>query len=114
MNINGKEYKIEFDEKNNITMSGMLAAMPDEYEKIETFFEKIIEQSNKKELILDLRELSFLNSSGIKSICVALLMEIDEIEGFHLKVLGSTSTTWQVETIPTFEDLIDNLEIVLE
>ncbi len=91
--------------------------MPEEYEEIEDFFETVINEvseENLTELILDLRALTFLNSSGIKTICVSLVMEADDVEGLRMKILCSNSFTWQVETIPTFKDLIDNLDIVFE
>ncbi|MDM8551572.1 hypothetical protein QUF72_15905 [Desulfobacterales bacterium HSG2] len=117
MNIEGKDYKVSFDGRGTLTMSGKLAAMTEEYEDIEDFFEKVIEEvseANTTELILDLRELTFLNSSGIKTICVSLVMEADDVDGLCLKVLCRNSLTWQVETVPTFKDLMDNLEIVFE
>lgn len=117
MKIEGKGYKVDFDSKGTLAMSGKLAAMPDEYEKIEAFFEKVLAEISKMnitELILDLRELTFLNSSGIKAVCVSLVMEADEAEGLHLKILCRDSLSWQVETIPTFKELMDNLEIVFE
>ncbi len=98
-------------------MSGKLAAMAEDYEKIEDFFEKVLNEvivTKTSELILDIRELTFLNSSGIKTLCVSLVMDADEVEGLHMKIQCNDSLTWQVETIPTFEDLMDNLEIVFE
>ncbi len=122
MNIEGKGYKVEFDGKRNLAMSGKLAAMPEEYEEIEEFFEKVLEvmtelpedATGAKNMVLDLRDLTFLNSSGIKTICVSLVMEADDIEDLHMKIFCSNSLTWQVETIPTFTGLMDNLEIVFE
>ncbi len=117
MNIEGKSYKVCFDGRGTLTMSGKLAAMPDEYEEIEDFFEKVLDaisEANITDLIFDLRDLTFLNSSGIKTICVSLVMEADDVEGLHLKILCRDTVTWQVETIPTFKDLMDNLEIVFE
>jgi len=116
MNLEGKNYKIYF-ENETLKISGKLALTPEKYEEIEDYFEKVlglISEANKKELVLDLRELEFLNSSGIKSICVSLVMEADEIDGLNLKILCSNSFTWQVETIPTFKDLMDNLEIIFK
>ncbi len=121
MNIEGKGYKVKFDGKGNLAMSGKLAAMPEEYEEIEEFFEKVLEvmtelpedATGAKNMVLDLRDLTFLNSSGIKTICVSLVMEADDID-LHMKIFCSNSLTWQVETIPTFTDLVDNLEIVFE
>ncbi|MDM8539444.1 hypothetical protein QUF90_00010 [Desulfococcaceae bacterium HSG9] len=117
MNIQGKNYKVHFDGKGTLSMSGKLAAMPDEYQKIDDFFESVIDavsEANTMELVLDLRDLIYLNSSGIKTLCVSLVMEADDAEGLHLKILCNNSLTWQVETLPTFKDLMDNLEIVFE
>jgi len=116
MTIEGKNYKLDFDGKDTLTMSGKLSAMPEEYEKIEVFFEQVLDAATAKtsHFVLDLRDLVFLNSSGIKSICVCLVMEADEIPGLHLKILCKKALTWQVETIPTFKDLMENLEIVFE
>lgn len=123
MNIDGKGYNVNFDGSGNLTMSGKLAAMPEEYEKIEDFFKKVLDIMTEKtandengttELILDLKNLIFLNSSGIKTICVSLVMEADDIEDLHMKIFCSNSLTWQVETLPTFKDLMDNLEIIFE
>ncbi len=115
--IKGKNYKVYFDGEGTLTISGKLAEMPEKYEEIEDFFEKALDtisEANKTELILDLRELIFLNSSGIKSICVSLVMEADDIKGLHLKIYCSNSFTWQVETIPTFKGLMNNIEFVFE
>ncbi len=117
MNIKGKSYQVSFDGENTLTISGKLAAMPREYDEIEKEFENLLATVSARtipELILDLRTLSFLNSSGIKSICVSLVMEADEVEGLRLTILCNRSVTWQVETIPTFKELMDNLEIVFE
>ena len=117
MNIDKKSYQIRFDEKGVLTISGKLTAMPEEYEEIEALFESVLNTVTDvkiTELILDLRELVFLNSSGIKTICVSLVMEADDREGLHLKILCNPSVTWQVETIPTFTDLMENLDIVFE
>lgn len=117
MKIEDKGYKVNFDGKGTLIMSGKIAAMPEEYEKMEIFFEKVIDavsKANVTELVLDLRELVFLNSSGIKVICVSLVMEADDVEELHMKILCSNAFTWQVETLPTFRDLMDNLEIIFE
>lgn len=117
MNIDKNNYHMNFDGIGTLIISGKLAVMPEEYKEIELFFEKVLNflsERKVKELILDLRDLIFLNSSGIKTICVSLLMEADDVEGLHLKILCRDSVTWQVETIPTVKDLMDDLEIVFE
>jgi len=117
MKIEGNGYDVSFDSNGTLTMSGKIAVMPEEYEKIECFFEKVLEkiaEANITELVLDVRKLIFLNSSGIKTICVSLVMEADDVEGLHMKIVCSKKLTWQVETLPTFKDLMDNLEIIFE
>ncbi len=121
MKIEGKTYILDFDGKT-LTMSGKISVMPEEYRKMDEFFEKVIQsvsesrkdENGTAELIVDLRELIFLNSSGIKTLCVSLVMEADEVEGFGMKILCSRSLDWQVDAMPAFEDLMDNLEIVFE
>ncbi len=117
MDIEGKKYQVSFHGGGTLKMTGRLAAMPEEYKKIEEMFENVIEkisESGMTELLLDLRELVYLNSSGIKTVCVSLVMEADDVEGLHLKILCKESLTWQVESIPNFKGLMDNLEIIFE
>jgi len=112
MIIQENDYTLSYED-NIITISGKLSLMLEEYEKIETFFEKIIE-SQPREITLDIRNLEYLNSSGIKTICVNLILEADDIEDIQMKIIGSEQYTWQKETVPTFEDLMDNLEIIFK
>ncbi len=110
MKIEGEEYSIAYED-SVIKISGKLSLMLEEYEKMEDFFEKVVEPG-PSELTLDIRDLEYLNSSGIKTICVGLILEAADIDGLKMKIIGSEHHTWQKETIPTFEDLIDDMEIV--
>ncbi len=112
MDIERDDYKLTY-ENGVIKITGKLSIMLEEYEGIEEFFEKIV-KSQPAALTLDIRDLEYLNSSGIKTICVNLLLEADEIDDFRMKILCSKQYTWQEETIPTFEDLISNMEIIFE
>ncbi len=96
-----------------IVISGKLSLMLEDYADLENFFQKVID-SEPSELILDLRSLEYLNSSGIKTLCVGLLLEAEEVDGLRMKILCSDKYTWQRETIPTFEDLMERMEIVFE
>jgi hypothetical protein len=112
MVIEGEGYTVTYED-GVIRISGKLSLMLEDYEELEAFFEKIIE-SEPPNLALDIRELEYLNSSGIKTICVSLILEADDIEGLRMKILCSDRYTWQKETVPTFEDLMDDMEIVFE
>jgi len=112
MNINEESFQIKYQD-NVITISGRLSIMLEDYENIEKFFEQII-SSKPGQIILDIRNLEYLNSAGIKIICVNLILEAADIEGLKFKILCSSQYTWQKETIPTFYGLTNNLEIVFE
>ena len=113
MKINKRSYQIEFDDNRTLRISGNLSLSPEEYEDVENFFERIIEiVSDEKitQLVLDLRYLNIINSSGIKTICV-LIIDADEIEGFPIKLLCKNDLVWQQETCPSFIKLMENIEI---
>ena len=112
MNINGNTYKAVY-ENGVIEISGKVSLMLEEYEELESFFENIVE-SEPPALTLDIRNLEYLNSSGIKTICVALLLEAADIKDLKMKIQCSNQYTWQKETIPTFKDLMDEMEIMFE
>ncbi|QTA91143.1 hypothetical protein [Desulfonema magnum] len=112
MNLEGDGYTITYKD-NIITIFGKLSLMLEDYEELEDFFEEVI-RTEPSEITLDIRNLEYLNSSGIKTICVSLILEADDIEDIQMKILCSNQYTWQKETIPTFEDLMDDMEIVFE
>lgn len=112
MNITRDGFQMMY-ENGVIRISGKLSLMLEDYSDTETFFEKII-ACQPGALTLDIRDLEYLNSSGIKVICVNLILEAADIDGLHLKIRCSDRYTWQKETVPTFEDLMDHLEITFE
>ncbi len=112
MHIEGDGYKLTYLD-GVISMSGRFSLMLEGYTQVDDFFKKII-TTKPDALVLDIRDLEYLNSSGIKTVCVSLILEASEIEGLGMKILCSGKYTWQRETVPTFEDLMDNLEIVFE
>ncbi|OQX24398.1 MAG: hypothetical protein BWK80_21045 [Desulfobacteraceae bacterium IS3] len=112
MNITGESYSIGYDNRV-IEISGKLSNMPEGYGSIEAFFKKIIE-SEPPELTLDIRNLEYLNSSGIKALCIGLILEAETKQSLCLNIRCSKRHGWQRETVPSFKDLIDNLNIVFE
>ena len=112
MNIGEKEYHISH-EKGVIRICGRLTIMNEEYEEIRALLEKIVE-SEPHEITLDIRDLELLNSPGIKTLAVDLILGAADREGLRMKILCSNRYTWQKETIPTFEHLMDGMEIVFE
>jgi hypothetical protein len=109
MNITGDDYRIGC-ENDIIHISGKLSLMLEDYADIEAFFENIV-ASKPMNLTLDIQNLKYLNSSGIKVLCVNLILEAADVDGLQLKILCSNRYTWQKETVPTFKDLMDNMVI---
>lgn len=112
MNIGREGYNVTYRD-DVIRISGKLSLMLEDYGEIETLFEQVI-ASAPSTITLDIRDLEYLNSSGIKTICVSLILEAADIEGLRMTILCSNHYTWQKETVPTFEDLMDNMEIIFE
>lgn len=112
MNIEGDGYRLTYED-GVISISGKLSLMLEHYAELEEVFEKII-ASKPSDLVLDIRNLEYLNSSGIKTICVSLILEAADMEGLGMKILCSNQYTWQKETVPTFEDLMDDMKIIFE
>ncbi len=112
MNIKEERYSIVY-EKNVIRISGKLSIMPEGYGRIEAFFKKVVE-SEPTEITLDIRNLEYLNSSGIKALCIGLILESETRDGLCLNIRCSKQHRWQQETVPTFKDLIENLNIMFE
>jgi len=112
MILQDENYMVSF-ENDVIEMSGKLSLMTEDYDEIEKLFKKIIDKKPTL-LTLDIKNLEYLNSSGIKTICVALILEIAELENHQLKILCSNKFTWQKETIPALKDLMEQMIIVFE
>ncbi|MBF0453019.1 MAG: hypothetical protein HQK75_20120 [Candidatus Magnetomorum sp.] len=112
MIIQGDTFSVTF-KADTIVMSGKLSLMTEDYDPIENLFQSVVE-AKPSCLTLDIRNLEYLNSSGIKTICVALILEAAERENIQLKILCSKKYTWQNETIPTLKDLMEPMEIFFE
>ena len=112
MNIEGEGYTVTYQD-NTITIFGKLSLMLEDYEDIEVFFKNIV-IAEPEELTLDIRNLEYLNSAGIKIICVNLILEAAVIGGMGMKILCSNRYTWQRETVPTFKGLMNNMQILFE
>ena len=110
MKLSGEDYQISYRD-DVIHLSGKLSLMLEDYVDMERFFEKIV-QSRPKELTLDIQNLEYLNSSGIKVICVNLILEAADLDELKMTIKCSNRYTWQKETVPTFSDLMDDMEIV--
>jgi hypothetical protein len=78
---------------------------------LDPLFEKIhdgVLENNLKEVIADFKELTFLNSSGIKAVAkwIMKLSEVDDNQKYIIKIVHNKDITWQVTSLPTLTFLV--------
>lgn len=62
---------------------------------------------------IDLRELEFLNSSGISMLSI-LVVKVRESKTIKLTFLGTSAVLWQTRSLKNLKRLLPSLEIILE
>ena len=80
-----------------------------EYEVVGDFLNKISEQANDH-LTIDVRNLQFLNSSGITTFSMFILACKKQGKP-KLTVLGSNDISWQEKSLRNFKKLWDDVEV---
>jgi hypothetical protein len=83
-----------------------------EYQPIEDLLEKVLSMGPET-VTLDLRALSFLNSSGINVLYKFAIAARKKGE-LKLVVLGSKAMPWQEKSLPNLKKFNANFEMVLE
>ena len=86
---------------NVLTFSGKLECA--DYGNVDEFLRNVDESLSASRCILDLTQLTFLNSSGIRSLAVFMLGSQKE---FDLRI--NPEITWQQETLPVLTHLKSN------
>lgn len=81
----------------------------DEYEPIAELLNQIVITA-PSQLILDLRQLRSLNSSGI-IVLATFVIDIGEQEAIDMIVQGSPEITWQVKALKNFRRLMPQLQL---
>ena len=114
MEIRPGESVLSFDENGNvIIMSGsMRLANLREYDKVKQFLNQAAEKV-EDHLILDIRNLNFLNSSGITTISMFVIQE-KKLNRLVLKVVGSETVPWQGKSLYNFQKLWNRVEVTFK
>lgn len=104
---------LQFDsEKNTMTISGsMRLANMKEYDQISSFLKEHI-QPGLQSVILDLKDLQFLNSSGITTLSLFIL-NCKKSGGPTLKVIGNAQISWQQKSLINFKKLWSDVDIAM-
>jgi len=111
MEIKGGTYRVWYDpSETTVHFEGILRlGGAEEYQPIEKLLERVLE-SNPTRIMLDLRGLSFLNSSGINVLykfSIATRKQADT----QLVVRGSKSMPWQGKSLPNLKRFNPNFEL---
>ncbi|EKU97855.1 hypothetical protein Lepto7375DRAFT_7100 [Leptolyngbya sp. PCC 7375] len=112
--IEGESYKVQCDNQTaTIKFHGSLRLSgPDAYAPIDELMGDLLQR--EPELItLELRDLKFLNSSGISMIS-KFVIRVRSAQTVNMMVVGSEDTPWQGKSLKNLKRLLPSLEIVLE
>jgi hypothetical protein len=112
-NINGESFEIRMDDDNAIVffkgalrLSGM-----DDYAPILRMLKETLVRPAVP-IVLDLRELDFLNSSGITMFSRFVIEARDHV-GIDLKFLASASVPWHARSLKNLQRLMPSLNVCL-
>ena len=113
MEIKGVNYRVWYDTANVVvSFEGILRlGGPQEYQPIEDLLEKVL-LTEPKSITLDLRALSFLNSSGI-NVLYKFAIAMRKRGELQLVVRGSKNVPWQGKSLPNLKKFNQNFEMIL-
>lgn len=114
MEIKAENYQVMYDETcHNIAFKGSLRLNGSaEYASISELLHEVARQEPEK-IVLDLKELSFLNSSGI-SILSKFVIDVRKRKNIQMIVIGSTKNPWQGKSLKNLQRLMPSLKLELE
>lgn len=114
MEIKTENYKIVYDEvSHSIIFDGSLRLNGTaEYAPITELLDNVAQQEPEK-IILDLKELNFLNSSGI-SILSKFVISIRRRKNIQMVVIGAKKNPWQGKSLKNLQRLMPSLKLEME
>lgn len=117
--IKGEDYIVNYDPENvKVDFQGELALSGlKEYEPIKDLLNEIL-ASKPSTITLNLRELTFLNSSGI-SLLSKFVLEVRKLhkkQEIQLVILGSNDddVAWQKKSLKNLEKLLPSITLDME
>jgi hypothetical protein len=113
MEIKGSNYRVWYEPSEvKVCFEGILRLSgAQEYQPIEDLLEKVL-ASEPKAVTLDLRALSFLNSSGI-NVIYKFAIATRKKGDLQLVVHGSKAVPWQEKSLPNLKKFNSNFELMM-
>ena len=114
MEIKSKNYSVTYDEtSHNIVFDGSLRLNGSiEYASISELLNHAARQEPEK-IVLDLKNLKFLNSSGI-SILSRFVINVRKQQNIQMVVIGAKKNPWQGKSLKNLQRLMPSLQLRLE
>ncbi len=111
MEIKSEDYVVIYNpEAATVTFEGLLRLSGmDEYAPIVGLLNEVAAE-NLPSLILDLRSLQFLNSSGINMLS-KFVLRVRQQDKTQLTVQGSNEIPWQSKSLKNFQRLMPTLQL---
>ncbi len=111
MEIKTAEYNV-WNEGSIIHYEGTLRLSgTDAYQPILDLMNKVLSEKPQN-VVLDLTQLEFLNSSGI-NLLAKFTIELRKHPDVAMKVLGSTRIPWQSKSLPNLQKLHKGVELTI-
>jgi hypothetical protein len=112
MEIKGGNYRVWYDPAEiSVYFEGILRlGGPQEYQPIEELLDKVL-LTNPKSITMDLRQLNFLNSSGI-NVLYKFAIAMRKKGDVQLVVRGSKNIPWQGKSLPNLKKFNQNFEMI--
>jgi hypothetical protein len=112
--VKGEDYIVQFDpESVSVYFKGELSlGGPIEYAPITNLLKEVAE-SEPNTMTIDLRNLVFVNSSGI-SMLSKFVLSMRKKTGVQLVVLGSNDMPWQGKSLKNLKKLLPGLKLEIE
>lgn len=112
--IKGEDYTVQYDsEQVRVDFQGEMAlGGPAEYQPITDLLNDIAD-SAPAQMTLNLRELEFLNSSGI-SMLSKFVLSLRKKQDIDLVVLGSSDMPWQSKSLQNLKKLLPTLTLEVD
>ena len=114
MEIKTEDYNIRYDEtSHNIIFDGSLRPNGRAEHTLISELLSSIARRDPEKIVLDLRELNFLNSSGI-GILSKFVIEVRNRKNIQMVVLGAKKNPWQNKSLKNLQRLMPYLKLELE
>ncbi|MBO3458717.1 hypothetical protein G7B40_016165 [Aetokthonos hydrillicola Thurmond2011] len=112
--IKGDDYQVQYEpESTTVYFKGQITlGKPSEYAPLVNLLNEVA-ASEPKNMTLNVKELAFLNSSGI-SMLSKFVLGMRKKKGTQLVVLGSKKMPWQSKSLKNLERLLPGLKLVVE